>query len=203
MDIARRYYAGISDLREEYLSSESKVYEGLKKAQEDELSTAKKLEDQLRAVKEAEDALRNAQQQKVLVYSGAAGFVAQQDTAAIAKAQQTLADKNYNLTETLLKNAKFNGESLTERLQNIGLYQIRDILPDLSGLTLPSLGSGSTTNNSTRNVTYNGGDINITIQGSVDPETMPTLKTSIEDAVRAGIDKFLDEENAAAQTGGI
>ena len=203
MDIARRYYAGISDLREEYLSSESKVYEGLKKAQEDELSTAKKLEDQLRAVKEAEDALRNAQQQKVLVYSGAAGFVAQQDTAAIAKAQQTLSDKNYNLTETLLKNAKFNGETLAERLQNIGLYQIRDILPDLSGLTLPSLGGGSTTNNSTRNVTYNGGDINITIQGSVDAQTMPTLKTSIEDAVRAGIDKFLDEENALAQTGGI
>ncbi len=203
MDIARRYYAGISELREEYLSAENKVYEGLKKAQEDELSTAKKLEDQLRAVKEAEDALRNAQQQQVQVFSSAAGFHAEQDTAAIAKAQQTLADKNYNLTETLLKNAKFDGKSLTERLQNIGLYQIRDMLPDLSGLTLPSLGSGSTTNNSTRNVTYNGGDISINIQGNVDPETMPTLKTSIEDAVRKGIEQFLDEENALAQTGGI
>jgi uroporphyrinogen-III decarboxylase len=85
------------------------------------------------------------------------------------------------------------------------MMDIRDLLPDLSGLRLPSLGSGTTTNNntSTRNLTYNGGDINITIQGNVDPQTMPTLKTSIEDAVRAGIDKFLDEENALAQTGGI
>jgi hypothetical protein len=32
---------------------------------------------------------------------------------------------------------------------------------------------------------------------------MPTLKTSIEDAVRAGINAFLDEENAAGQVGGI
>lgn len=205
MDIARRYYAGIGELREEYLSAENKVYEGLKKAQEDELSTAKKLEDQLRAVKEAEDALKNAQAQKVQVYSGAAGFHAEANTAAIEKARQTLADKNYNLTETLLKNATFNGESLSERLRNIGMMDIRDLLPDLSGLRLPSLGSGTTTNNntSTRNVTYNGGDINITIQGNVDPQTMPTLKTSIEDAVRAGIDKFLDEENALTQVGGI
>lgn len=205
MDIARRYYAGIGELREEYLGAENKVYEGLKKAQEDELSTAKKLEDQLRAVKEAEDALKNAQAQQVQVYSGVAGFHAEANTAAIEKARQTLADKNYNLTETLLKNATFNGESLSERLRNIGMMDIRDLLPDLSGLRLPSLGGGTTTNNNstTRNVTYNGGDINITIQGNVDPQTMPTLKTSIEDAVRAGIDKFLDEENALAQTGGI
>ena len=205
MDIARRYYAGIGELREEYLSAENKVYEGLKKAQEDELSTAKKLEDQLRAVKEAEDALKNAQTQQVQVYSGAAGFHAEANTAAIEKARQTLADKNYNLTETLLKNARFNGESLSERLRNIGMADIRDLLPDLSGLRLPSLGGGTTTNNntSTRNLTYNGGDINITIQGNVDPQTMPTLKTSIEDAVRAGINAFLDEENAAGQVGGI
>jgi TP901 family phage tail tape measure protein len=205
MDIARRYYAGIGELREEYLSAENKVYEGLKKAQEDELSTAKKLEDQLRAVKEAEDALKNAQTQQVQVYSGAAGFHAEANTAAIEKARQTLADKNYNLTETLLKNARFNGESLSERLRNIGMADIRDLLPDLSGLRLPSLGGGTTTNNntSTRNLTYNGGDISITIQGNVDPQTMPTLKTSIEDAVRAGINAFLDEENAAGQVGGI
>lgn len=205
MDIARRYYSGIGELREEYLSSESKVYEGLKKAQEDELANAKKLEDQLWAVKEAEDALKNAQNQKVLVYSGAAGFKAEANTAAIVKAQKTLSDKNYSLAETLLKNGTFSGESLSERLQNIGMMDIRDLLPDFSGLRLPSPGGGTTTNNntSTRNVTYNGGDINITIQGNVDPQTMPTLKTSIEDAVRAGIDRFLDEENALAQTGGI
>lgn len=203
MDIASRYYAGIGELREEYLSAENKVYEGLKKAQEDELSTAKKLEDQLRAVKDAEDALNRAQNQKVQVFSGVAGFHAESDTAAITKAQQTLADKNYNLAETLLKNTKFNGKNLTERLQSIGLTQIRDMLPDLSGLTLPTLGGTSTTNNSTRNITYNGGDISINIQGNVDPATMPKLKTSIEDAVRKGIEEFLDEENALAQTGGI
>ena len=204
MDIAQRYYAGIGELREEYLSAENKVYEGLKKAQEDELSTAKKLEDQLRAVKDAEDALNRAQNQKVQVLSGVAGFHAESDTAAITKAQQTLADKNYNLAETLLKNTKFNGKNLTERLQSIGLTQIRDMLPDLSGLTIPSLGgTTSNTTNSTRDITYNGGDINITIQGNVDPQTMPKLKTSIEDAVRKGIEAFLDEENALAQTGGI
>ena len=205
MYIARKYYAGIGELREEYLSAENKVYEGLKKAQEDELSTAKKLEDQLRAVKEAEDALNRAQNQEVQVFSSAAGFHSESDTAAITKAQQTLADKNYNLTETLLKNARYSGESLSERLRNIGMADIRDLLPDLSGLRLPSLGGGTTTNNntSTRNLTYNGGDINITIQGNVDPQTMPTLKTSIEDAVRAGINAFLDEENAAGQVGGI
>ncbi|WP_294482208.1 phage tail tape measure protein [uncultured Ruminococcus sp.] len=203
MDIAQRYYAGLGELREEYLSAENKVYEGLKKAQEDELSTAKKLEDQLRAVKDAEDALNRTQNQKVQVFSGVAGFHAESDTAAITKAQQTLADKNYNLAETLLKSTKFNGKNLTERLQSIGLTQIRDMLPDLSGLTLPTLGGTSTTNNSTRNITYNGGDISINIQGNVDPATMPKLKTSIEDAVRKGIEEFLDEENALAQTGGI
>ena len=205
MDIARRYYDGIGDLREEYLDAEEKVYTGLKKAQEDELSNAKKLTDQLKAVKDAEDALRNAQSQQVQVYSGAAGFRVEQNTAAIEKAQQSLADKNYSLAETLLKNARFDGRSLTDRLQSIGLAQIRDMLPDLSGITLPSIGGGTTsqTTTSTRSVTYNGGDINITIQGSVDETTMPTLKTSIEDAVRKGIEAFLDEENAASQTGVI
>lgn len=205
MDIAERYYADIGDLREEYLNAEEKVYEGLKKAQETELSTAKKLEEQLKDVKDAEDALKNAQNQQVQVYSGAAGFRTEQNTAAIEKAQQSLADKNYSLAETLLKNARFDGRSLTDRLQSIGLAQIRDMLPDLSGITLPSIGGGTTTQTttSTRSVTYNGGDINITIQGSVDETTMPTLKTSIEDAVRKGIEAFLDEENAASQTGGI
>lgn len=204
-DIARRYYGDIGELREEYLSAENKAYEGLKKAQEEELSTAKKLEDQLKAVKDAEDALKNAQNQQVQVYSGVAGFRVEQNTAAIEKAQQSLADKNYSLAETLLKNARFDGRSLTERLQSIGLAQIRDMLPDLSGITLPSIGGGTTTQTTTsnRSVTYNGGDIVINIQGSVDETTMPTLKTSIEDAVRKGIEAFLDEENAHSQTGGI
>ena len=129
----------------------------------------------------------------------------EQNTAAIEKAQQNLADKNYSLAETLLKNARFDGRSLTDRLQSIGLAQIRDMLPDLSGITLPSIGGGTTTQTttSTRNLTYTGGDIIINIQGSVDETTMPTLKTSIEDAVRKGIEAFLDEENAASQTGGI
>lgn len=204
MDIAERYYAGIGELREEYLSAESKVYEGLKKAQEDELSNAKKLEDQLRAVKDAEDELRNAQNQQISVYSAAAGYHAETNTAALEKARQTLADKNYALAETLLKNARFSGESLAERLQSIGLADIRAMLPDLSGLRLPSMGGGTTTtNNSTRNVTYNGGDINITITGSVDETTLPKLKNTVEDSVRRVIEQMLDEENAERQTGGI
>lgn len=204
MDTARRYYAGIGELREEYLSAESKVYEGLKKAQEDELSNAKKLEDQLRAVKEAEDALNNAQKQQVSAYSSAAGYHTEVNTAAIDKARQTLADKNYTLAETLLKNARYNGESLAERLQSIGLANIRDMLPDLSGLRLPSIGTGTTTtNNSTRNITYNGGDIHITIAGSVDETTLPKLKGTLEDTVRKVFEQVLDEENAARQTGGL
>lgn len=204
MDVARRYYAGIGELREEYLSAESKVYEGLKKAQEDELSNAKKLEDQLRAVREAEDALNNAQKQQVSVYSSAAGYHAEVNTAAIEKARQTLADKNYTLAETLLKNARFNGASLADRLQSIGLANIRDMLPDLSGLRLPSIGGGTTTtNNSTRNITYNGGDIHITIAGSVDETTLPKLKGTLEDTVRKVFEQVLDEENAARQTGGL
>lgn len=204
MDIAERYYAGIGELREEYLSAENKVYEGLKKAQEDELSNAKKLEDQLRAIKDAEDELRNAQNQQVSVYSAAAGYHAEVNTAAIDKARQTLADKNYTLAETLLKNARFSGESLAERLQSIGLADIRAMLPDLSGLRLPSMGGGTTTtNNSTRNVTYNGGDINITIAGSVDEQTLPKLKNTVEESVRRVIEQMLDEENAERQTGGI
>jgi hypothetical protein len=204
MDVARRYYAGIGELREEYLSAESKVYDGLKKAQEDELSNAKKLEDQLRAVKEAEDALNNAQKQQVSVYSSAAGYHAEVNTAAIDKARQTLADKNYTLAETLLKNARYNGESLAERLQSIGLANIRAMLPDLSGLRLPSIGGGTTTtNNSTRNITYNGGDIHITIAGSVDETTLPKLKGTLEDTVRKVFEQVLDEENAARQTGGL
>ena len=118
------------------------------------------------------------------------------------KARQTLADKNYTLAETLLKNARFSGESLAERLQSIGLADIRAMLPDLSGLRLPSMGDGTTTtNNSTRNVTYNGGDINITITGSVDEQTLPKLKNTVEDSVRRVIEQMLDEENAERQTG--
>lgn len=204
MDIAERYYAGIGELREEYLSAENKVYEGLKKAQEDELSNAKKLEDQLRAIKDAEDELRNAQNQQVSVYSATAGYHAEVNTAAIDKARQILVDKNYTLAETLLKNARFSGESLAERLQSIGLADIRAMLPDLSGLRLPSMGGGTTTtNNSTRNVTYNGGDINITIAGSVDEQTLPKLKNTVEESVRRVIEQMLDEENAERQTGGI
>lgn len=204
MDIAERYYAGIGELREEYLSAENKVYEGLKKAQEDELSNAKKLEDQLRAIKDAEDELRNAHNQQVSVYSAAAGYHAEVNTAAIDKARQTLADKNYTLAETLLKNARFSGESLAERLQSIGLADIRAMLPDLSGLRLPSMGGGTTTtNNNTRNITYNGGDINITITGSVDEQTLPKLKNTVEESVRRVIEQMLDEENAERQTGGI
>lgn len=198
MDIAERYYAGIGELREEYLSTESKVYEGLKKAQEDELNNAQKLEKQLRAVKDAEDALHNAQTQRVSVYSGLAGHHAEVDTAAIEKAQATLSDKRFDIAETLLKNARYNGESLIERLTNI-----RSLLPDLSGLRLPTVSGGGVTNNEARTVTYNGGDISINIQGSVDQQTMPTLKADIEEAVRKGIDALLDEENADRMTGGI
>ena len=89
-------------------------------------------------------------------------------------------------------------------MQSIGLANIRDMLPDLSGLRLPSIGGGTTTtNNSTRNITYNGGDIHITIAGSVDETTLPKLKGTLEDTVRKVFEQVLDEENAARQTGGL
>ena len=115
---------------------------------------------------------------------------------------------DHDATDDILNRYLFAEEQVSIQQTNAdrgALAQIRDMLPDLSGITLPSIGGGTTTQttSSTRSVTYNGGDINITIQGSVDETTMPTLKTSIEDAVRKGIEAFLDEENAASQTGGI
>ena len=204
-DLNEEYYADIDEFREEYVKNEEKVYAGLKKAQEDELAYAKKLEDQLRAVKEAEDALKRAESQQVMVYSGTAGFHAEKNTAAIEKAQQTLDDKNLSLLELLLKNTRFDGESLAERLQEIGLAQIKELLPDLSGLTLPSFGGGSITNNTTENrsVTYNGGDIHINIQGSVDETTLPKIAENIRETVRREIDAVFDEADDVRKIGGV
>lgn len=216
--LGEKYYSWSADKQDEWRNLQVKIYQGLQKleedrakaqenklkAQEEELANTKSMIDTLRDLKEAQDELNRAEKQEVQVYSGTAGFHSEKNTSAIDAARTSLADKNFALTQTLLKLGNFNGESLAERMKQIGSMSLRDLLPDLSGLTLPSISGSSTTNNNTnRTVNYTAGDIIVNIEGSADEQTVQKIQGELKEAFEKYMDDFLDAENRAGQTGGV
>lgn len=216
--LGEKYYSWSADKQDEWRNLQVKIYQGLQKleedrakaqenklkAQEEELSNTKSMIDTLRDLKEAQDELNRAEKQEVQVYSGTAGFHSEKNMSAINEARTSLADKNFALTQTFMKLGNFNGESLAERMKQISGMSLRDLLPDLSGLTLPSISGSSTTNNNTnRTVNYTAGDIIVNIEGSADEQTVQKIQNELKEAFDRYMDDFLDAENRAGQTGGV
>ncbi len=208
-EINKRYYENKAEYLEEYRKLEEKVYSGLKKAQEDELSNAKDLEDRLAAVKKAQDELQRAEAQQVQVYSLSAGFHAEKNTSAIESAQSSLNDSKYSLAQLLLKLGKYNGESLSQRLGSINISSLRAMLPDLSNITLPSSSGGVTNNSSVSNdnrTTSSTSSITyapqIIIQGSVDERTLAKLRKTLREDWKKFMNEYLSSADRTRQTGG-
>ena len=87
----------------------------------------------------------------------------------------------------------------------IGEMSLRDLLPDLSGLTLPAVKGGSTTNNNNTNrtVNYTAGDIIVNIEGNADEAAIQQIQTELKDAFDRYMSDFLDAENRTGISGGV
>lgn len=217
--LGEKYYSWSAEKQDEWRNLQVKIYQGLQKLEEDrtkahenklkeqdeELTKTKSMIDSLRELKQAQDDLNRAEKQEVQVFSGTAGFHSEKNSQAIADARTSLADKNFALTQTLLKLGNIDGESLAERMRQIGGMSLRDLLPDLSGLTLPTVNSGSTTNNNNTNrtVNYTAGDIIVNIEGNADEATIQQIQTELKDAFDRYMSDFLDAENRTGISGGV
>ena len=199
-----KVYQGLQKLEEDRIKAEQQAHEEKIKAQEEELNNTKSMIDSLRDLKAAQDELNRAEKQEVQVYSGTAGYHSEKNSTAISSARAALADKNWSLTQVLLKLGNVDSESLAERMRQVGGMSLKDLLPDLSGLTLPSMG-GSTTNNnnSTRTVNFSTGDFVVNIEGSADEATVQKIQGELKEAFEKYMDDFLEAENRAGQTGGV
>lgn len=183
-DINRRYYEGKSEYLSEYNKLAETVYSGLKKAQEEDLSNAKSLEDRIKAVTEAEAKLRNADKQQVEVYSSAAGFHGEKNTADISSAESSLKTAKYNLAELLLKLGKYNGSSLSDSIGDFKASSIKSLLPDLSSVRIPTADDDVNTNNNRKSsynfdINYHAGAINL--YGRIDTAMLNELKRYVND----------------------
>lgn len=217
--LGEKYYSWSAEKQDEWRNLQVKIYQGLQKLEEDrtkahenklkeqeeELTKTKSMIDSLRELKQAQDDLNRAEKQEVQVFSGTAGFHSEKNSQAISNARVSLADKNFALTQTLLKLGNFDGESLAERMGQIGGMSLRDLLPDLSGLTLPAVKGGSTTNNNNTNrtVNYTAGDIIVNIEGNADEVTIQQIQTELKDAFDRYMSDFLDAENRTGISGGV
>lgn len=217
--LGEKYYSWSAEKQDEWRNLQVKIYQGLQKLEEDrtkahenklkeqdeELTKTKSMIDSLRELKQAQDDLNRAEKQEVQVFSGTAGFHSEKNSQAISNARVSLADKNFALTQTLLKLGNFDGESLAERMGQIGGMSLRDLLPDLSGLTLPAVKGGSTTNNNNTNrtVNYTAGDIIVNIEGNADEATIQQIQTELKDAFDRYMSDFLDAENRTGISGGV
>lgn len=217
--LGEKYYSWSAEKQDEWRNLQVKIYQGLQKLEEDrtkahenklkeqdeELTKTKSMIDSLRELKQAQDDLNRAEKQEVQVFSGTAGFHSEKNSQAISDARTSLADKNFALTQTLLKLGNFDGESLAERMGQIGGMSLRDLLPDLSGLTLPTVNGGSTTNNNNTNrtVNYTAGDIIVNIEGNADEATIQQIQTELRDAFDRYMSDFLDAENRTGISGGV
>lgn len=195
-EINKHYYENRAEYLDEYNKLAETVYSGLKKLEDEQISNTQNLIDRINEVKRAREALENAENQKVRVYSSAAGFHAELNRSAIDSAAQTLQSAQFNLAKLL--QSKFD---MKIELPDISGVDLKSILPDLSGIKIPSAssyGSKQTT------VNYQAGNIYIT--GSVDSETVDKLRKLMESETKEFFDKYLDEYIAQAdrdrQTGG-
>lgn len=198
-ELNKKWYLNKYEYLDDYRKYEEKIYAGLEKIQEDRVKAAKDLESSLVAVKKAQDDLTNANNQKVNVYSAAAGYHAELNSAAITKAQQTLFEKQQSLSEILSRTATLGGLNMAAISANM-LPNLRALLPDLSGLRLPST-SGSTTNNE-KNVQISYSP-EITIQGNATAEDVQKLKDTLEQQFNKLINDYITKEYNTTLTGGV
>ena len=198
-ELNRKYYLNKYEYLSDYQKYEEKIYAGLEKIQEERIKAAKDLESSLVAVKKAQDELTNANNQQVNVYSAAAGYHAELNSAAITKAQQTLFEKQQSLSEILSRTATLGGLNMAAISASM-LPNLRALLPDLSGLRLPST-SGSTTNNE-KNVQISYSP-EITIQGNATAEDVQKLKDTLEQQFNKLINDYITKEYNTTLTGGV
>jgi len=195
-EINKRYYENRAEYLTEYQKLEETVYSGLKKQQEEELSNTKTLLDRINAVRDARRQLEGAENKQVNVFSAAAGFHTEQDTAAIDKAAAALQSKQLELASLLSQ--KFGFDIKAPDLQG---YDLSSLLPDLSGMRLPSAGSSKQQN---VNVEYHAG--NIYISGNADSGTVEQIRTLMNSEARKFFDEYLsdyiDRADRDRQTGG-
>lgn len=210
-DINRRYYENKAEYLNEYNNLAEKVYNGLKKAQEDDISNAKTLEERIRAVQEAQTKLKNADKQEVSVYSSAAGFHSEKNTSAIMEAQQSLYDAKYDLAETLLKLGKFDGSSISSQIGSLNISKLQNMLPDLSRLSIPTSANAVTQQNSPQtpkeyNITVNYTSGDIILQGAVDEITVARVKRLMQSEFKElflkCMTEYLNQANLERMTGG-
>lgn len=195
-DINRRYYANRAQYLEEYRKLEETVYSGMKKQQEEQLSNMKTLLDRIEAVKNAQRELENAQNQKVTVYSSAAGFRTEQNASAIEKASTTLQSKQLELASIL--QSKYG---MDVNVPQIGAAELTSLLPNLSGIRIPTA-TASQTKEIT--VNYTAGDVYI--NGSADSGTVDRLKALMNSESKRFFEEYLSDYLSRAdmdrQTGG-
>lgn len=195
-DINRRYYANRAQYLEEYRKLEETVYSGMKKQQEEQLSNMKSLLDRIEAVKNAQRELENAQNQKVTVYSSAAGFRTEQNASAIEKASTTLQSKQLELASVL--QSKYG---MDVNVPQIGAAELTSLLPNLSGIRIPTA-TASQTKEIT--VNYTAGDVYI--NGSADSGTVDRLKALMNTESKKFFEEYLtdylDRADMDRQTGG-
>ena len=195
-DINRRYYANRAQYLEEYRKLEETVYSGMKKQQEEQLSNMKSLLDRIEAVKNAQRELENAQNQKVTVYSSAAGFRTEQNASAIEKASTTLQSKQLELASIL--QSKYG---MDVNVPQIGAAELTSLLPNLSGIRIPTA-TASQTKEIT--VNYTAGDVYI--NGSADSGTVDRLKALMNSESKKFFEEYLSDYLSRAdmdrQTGG-
>lgn len=207
-DINRRYYQDKAEYLEEYRKLEEQTYEGLAKAQEEELSNAKELEDRLEAVRKAQQELERASAQQVQVYSAAAGFHSEKNSAAIGEAQSALDSSKLSLTELLMKLTPYQmGESLSDRLSRLDVSSVRSLLPDLSALSLPTAQGNITNSTAVDNTRYTSRSSvtyapQIIIQGSVDEATLARLRAVLKEDFEKFMEEYLLQSTRQQQTGG-
>lgn len=198
-ELNKKWYLNKYEYLDDYRKYEEKVYAGLEKIQEDRVKAAKDLESSLVAVKKAQDELDNASSQKVKVYSSAAGYHAEVNSSAISKAQQTLFEKQQSLSEILSKTATLGGLNMAAISANM-LPNLRALLPDLSGLRLPSQTGGNVTNNDKQiQIQYSP---EITIQGNATAEDVQRLKDTLEQQFNKLINDYISKEYNSTLIGG-
>ena len=192
-ELNRKYYLDKYEYLDDYRKYEEKIYAGLEKVQEERITAAKNLESSLLAVKKAQEDLDNAGRQKVNVYSAASGYHAELNSTAISKAQQTLFEKESALSEILAKTASLGGLNAAALNANM-LPNLKALLPDLSGLRLPSSQTSGSVSNTTEKRVQIQYSPEITIQGNASAEDVKALKDTLEVQFNKLIDDYIRKE---------
>lgn len=192
-ELNRKYYLNKYEYLDDYRKYEEKIYAGLEKVQEERITAAKNIESSLLAVKKAQEDLDNAGRQKVNVYSAASGYHAELNSTAISKAQQTLFEKESALSEILAKTASLGGLNAAALNANM-LPNLKALLPDLSGLRLPSSQTSGSVSNTTEKRVQIQYSPEITIQGNATAEDVKALKDTLEVQFNKLIDDYIRKE---------